>query len=96
MPGGWQDSTRRDRLPDDWPRIRLRVLVRDGYRCRLRLGDICLRTATEVDHIRRGDDHRDVNLQAVCAPCHARKTSSEGNAARLRLHRPPERHPGLL
>lgn len=96
MPGGWIDSSRRDRLPADWPQIRLRILVRDGYRCRLSFDDICIRTATEADHIKAGDDHREQNLQAACTPCHRRKSSSEGNAARLRLNRPAEKHPGLL
>ncbi|MFD0918883.1 HNH endonuclease [Saccharopolyspora rosea] len=56
--------------------------------------------ATEVDHIQPGDHHEAENLQAVCGPCHARKSAREGvqgraRRAALRL-RPAERHPGLI
>jgi 5-methylcytosine-specific restriction protein A len=47
----------------------------------------------------RGNNHHMGNLQAACQPCHAAKSSAEGNAARWqpsqRLVRPAERHPGL-
>ena len=94
MPG-WQGSTRRRRLPDDWPEIRARILDRDRHRCRLRYHG-CTRHATEVDHIIRGDDHRDTNLQAACTWCHRIKSGREGAAARPRANRPPEPHPGLI
>ncbi|MFD1714169.1 hypothetical protein ACFSBZ_06780 [Amnibacterium flavum] len=44
-----------------------------------------------------GDDHRLANLQALCAFCHARKSSAEGHAARsarATRNRPAEEHPG--
>lgn len=94
----WEGSDRRDRLPPNWAtEIVPRILKRDQNRCRIRLPG-CITLATEVDHIRRGDDHRDANLQSACPWCHARKSSAEGNAARVRYsrRRPPERHPGLL
>lgn len=92
----WAGSTRRARLPKDWyTRIRPAVLRRDGYQCRLRYRDVCVGFATHVDHIRPGDDHRPSNLQAACEPCHQLKSAREGAAARPRLRRPPDPHPGL-
>ncbi|SCL33055.1 HNH endonuclease [Micromonospora nigra] len=97
----WEGSDRRARLPHDWALRRVRVLRRDGYRCRQRFstGALCGEPASQVDHIQRGDDHDLSNLQALCAHCHARKTA--GEAAQARQPRPkrarkPERHPGSL
>lgn len=94
----WSGSTRRQRLPRDWPTIRRRILERDGWRCQLNYPG-CTTAATDVDHITRGDDHRDTNLQAACPTCHAKKSSAEGHQAQgngpLR-RRQPEPHPGLV
>jgi len=53
-----------------WRRLRLRVLERDRYRCRLRLGS-CLGVASQVHHTHgravTGDDPR--YLVAACRPC---------------------------
>ena len=97
---GWVGSTRRRRLPPDWPAIRSRVLKRDGHACRWVLdgGRLCGAPASDVDHVRRGDDHRDENLRSLCTYHHRRKTGQEGNAARVKrptIRRPAERHPGL-
>lgn len=101
----WSSSTRRDRLPEDWHKIRGKVLKRDGFRCRARLasGRRCGAYANQVDHIRPGDDHRPENLQALCEQCHAIKSSSEGGQARAaksraikNRYRRVEEHPGLL
>ncbi|MGW1740019.1 HNH endonuclease [Nocardia sp. NPDC001965] len=96
---GWTSSNRRSRLPADWASRRSQVLRRDDYVCQLRWNR-CLGTATEADHIRRGDNHSIENLQAACQRCHARKSSAEGNARqaeiRSRRKRPTERHPGSL
>ncbi|ASZ75439.1 HNH endonuclease [Mycobacterium phage Kimona] len=94
----WNTSDRRARLPADWEEnYRIPVLQRDGYRCQIRLRG-CLGKATDVDHIRRGDDHSHRNLQAACSRCHGKKSSAEGNARkrelRARRFRPAERHPG--
>ncbi|MGW3486545.1 HNH endonuclease [Streptomyces sp. NPDC001054] len=102
MSGGWSGSNRRAELPPNWyTDIRPRVLARDEYRCRNRTGGrVCGRWANQVDHIGDKNDHRPEMLQALCAQCHGRKSSAQGNAARwapaARRDRPAERHPGLL
>ncbi len=51
--------------------MRARVLVRDGYQCRLQLPGVCTGRATHVHHIVgrgvSGDDER--YLEAACGPC---------------------------
>lgn len=90
----WDESTRRDRLPADWPHRRRAVLTRDRHTCH-----VCGQAgATEVDHIQAGDDHSLINLAAIHAnPCHARKSSREGRGAyaaqRHARTRPAEPHP---
>ena len=93
MPDAWATSTRKYRLPRDWHKIRARILKLDGYRCCwVEAGQRCTARATDVDHVVRGDDHRDENLQSLCVPHHRRKTAAEIPRAK----RPPEKHPGLL
>lgn len=95
---GWESSRRRFRLPENWQDIRLPVLQEADWICELRLDGVCIGTATEVDHINRGDDHSRENLRAVCYRCHAKKSSMEGHARKRELkalkNRPAERHPG--
>lgn len=92
----WRNSTRRSRLPANWPELREAVLARNPRRvCHL-----CGRPGGDtVDHIIPGDDHRLVNLDWVHDDkpphCHRAKSAREGAAARPRLFRPPEPHPGL-
>jgi 5-methylcytosine-specific restriction endonuclease McrA len=97
MTSKWDSSRRRLELPANWSRLRRQVLREAEGRCEIRLAG-CVGEASEVDHIRRGDDHSRSNLRAVCRRCHALKSSAEGNArlAELRrLRRRPEgRHPG--
>jgi len=94
----WEGSTRKERLPDNWPQLRAIVLQRCGGRCEIlmRSGKRCHDKATDVDHIIHGDDHSLDNLQGICRWHHNRKSSAEGNAARTYTTsaRPPERHPG--
>jgi 5-methylcytosine-specific restriction enzyme A len=92
MGKGWQGSNRNRRLPNDWAKTRARILQRDPicYVCHTRPSE-------QVDHIVRGDNHADQNLAGICAWCHSRKSSAEGNAARTRLApraRQTETHPG--
>ncbi len=98
---GWETSDRKSRLPADWPSRRRRVLIRDGYACQVRsdTGIKCGAPSNEVDHIVRGDDHRESNLQAICRSHHAAKTTAEAAEARrekfIPRRRPAEKHPGL-
>lgn len=105
MSGGWANSDRRQRLPPDWDRIQRRILRNAKHACQVKLGPgrVCGRHATQVDHIRPGDDHSDSNLRAICAECHGKKSSAEGNEAMRKRRseisqrfRRTERHPGLL
>lgn len=100
MSGAWAGSNRRHELPPDWyTTIRPFVLQRDEHRCRNRIdGRVCGRRANQVDHIGDRHDHRPEMLQALCADCHASKSSRQGNDARwaVRMRRPAERHPGLI
>lgn len=97
----WAGSTRRARLPKDWPRTRRRILRRDDHSCQTRFSDgrICAMPANQVDHVEPGDDHSDANLQALCEWCHTRKSSSEGGRAaaltRVSAHKPKPTHPAL-
>lgn len=94
----WAGSNRRDELPPDWPQRRARILNREGHRCTATMSDgsRCTWPASDVDHIKPGNDHSDTNLRAICSWHHQRKSSAEGNAARLRptQARPGELHPG--
>ncbi len=63
---------------------RLRVLQRDGYRCRIGYPGCCRGVATICDHIVAlglGGPDTDANCQAACGPCSARKAGKEGNQA---------------
>ena len=93
----WADSTRRSQLPEDWGVIRLQVLVADNFTCQIKLQG-CHTIATDVDHIKRGNDHTRANLRSACSFCHDKKSSAEGVSRRADLKslrkRPAERHPG--
>jgi 5-methylcytosine-specific restriction protein A len=74
----------------DWQQRARRVLVRDGYLCRLRYADICLGKASQVDHIvqpEAGGTNDLANLRAVCRRCHARRTGRQGALAKQRKQR---------
>lgn len=81
----WNTSTRRQRLPRNWPAIRLTCLQRDRFLCqwiRADTGTRCNATANQADHITPGDDHRLTNLQSLCEYHHNKKSSQEGGTAR--------------
>ena len=99
----WEGSDRRDRLPSDWPVIRSKVLKRDGHRCVWILQKSktrCPREATEVDHIRAGDNHKMSNLRSLCEDHHKLKTSLDNRRAKGKIkasrYRRPEEHPGRV
>ena len=62
----------------DWQRVRLVVLDRDGYRCRLELPG-CTTLATHVDHVMtlaEGGARLDLdNLRASCEHCNLRRNA---------------------
>lgn len=97
----WMGSTRRSRLPQDWPAIVRRIKRRDGYRCTnvFEVAGRCVSRGTDVDHIIPGDDHSDDNLRLLCRWCHAQKSAREGGTAagltRVRTQRPVPVHPAL-
>ena len=99
----WESSDRRSRLPADWARRVSDVMKRDGGRCRAilpRSKKRCPRKATDVDHIRPGDDHSLSNLQALCEEHHKRKTAAENRRAKAKIrssrYRAAEEHPGRV
>jgi 5-methylcytosine-specific restriction protein A len=96
----WEGSTRKARLPPNWPTIRAAALNRDGYRCtHTERGERCPERATDVHHLGDGNDHRLDNLASLCAPHHAHESAREGAAARARKYdrrRPKPPHPGLI
>lgn len=104
MPG-WQNSTRKARLPRNWNQVRNAILQRDGHRCqhiREDTGKPCNAYATDVDHIlsnKEGGSDKWSNLQALCPYHHSRKTATEGQRGRNRRKAAtitaPD-HPGLL
>ncbi len=62
-----------------WRRLRARFLIANPF-C------FCGAKANEVDHIkprREGGSDSPDNLQALCKPCHSRKTAKEGPWGRL-------------
>lgn len=61
-----------------WQVLRQAVLERDGYRCR----SCGARGRLEVDHVKPVRTHPELsfnpaNCQALCGPCHTRKTRIE-------------------
>lgn len=87
----WAGSTRRQRLPKDWPARVRAVRERDRDTCYVCGGEECGNERIEVDHVVRGDNHSLTNLACIGAdPCHKRKTAAE----RPRARRADEPHPG--
>ena len=100
MPGegrvAWAGSTRRERLPANWPELRRLARERNPRR----ICHLCGEPGGDfLDHKIPGDDHRLENLDWAHdrAPphCHRSKSGREGRAARKSVHRPVEPHPGL-
>ena len=68
-----------------WRRVRLEVLERDGWRCRIR-GEGCTGEANEVDHIvslaHGGDPYDPSGLRAACSFCNRSRGGRLGNQRR--------------
>lgn len=68
-----------------WVKLRDRILARDLYLCQPCLDAGRTTQADAVDHItpkaQDGTDDHD-NLQAICDPCHKRKTRDEMRATK--------------
>lgn len=96
----WENSNRRERLPENWPTLVAETKRRAKGRCQqiLPSGKRCPRRGTDTDHKIPGDDHRQSNLQLLCEHHHAIKSSKEGRAARMKRYsakpKPVEPHPG--
>lgn len=58
------------------------VLRRDEYRCKIDYPGACIGMATQVDRIDNAGGYTFDNCQSACEPCHIKKTSREGHAAR--------------
>lgn len=95
MPG-WEGSTRKARLPKNWPELRKLADQRNPrhvcHLCGAPGGDA-------LDHKVRGDDHSLSNLDwahdAAPPHCHRTKSAREGGQSFTPLRRPPEPHPAL-
>ena len=98
-PGQWAGSTRRSRLPANWPALVAETRRLAQGQCQWVEDDArCATPGTDCDHIIAGDDHRQSNLQWLCGPHHRQKTALEGVEARSQFptKRGPEAHPGLI
>lgn len=86
----WDGSNRREELPANWASLRRKSLGRDAYLCQFEKsnGKLCYDRATDIDHIIPGSlggtDDLD-NLQSLCGFHHGKKTSKEGQAAKIAL-----------
>lgn len=100
----WETSTRRARLPKDWPKRVAATKARAKGRCEgvTLAGESpwhaadCDGFGRECDHHERGDDHALSNLRWLSTPCHKAKTEAENVADRARLRRRSEAHPGQI
>lgn len=74
----WQRHSAKVTRSKRWQALRQECLRRDGFACR----SCGARGRLEVDHIQPVRSHPELafdlaNLQALCAPCHTRKTRLE-------------------
>ncbi|WP_148046098.1 HNH endonuclease [Nocardioides marmoriginsengisoli] len=92
----WANSTRHDRLPDNWDELRAECERLAKGRCQAKVHvPECNGIGTDCDHIEQGDDHSQENLQWLSRPCHDRKTRLD-NGAGKKLTLPREKHPGAI
>lgn len=73
----------------EWRKLRKRIMARDTHLCQECKRNGIMTQAKEVDHIvnkASGGTDEDDNLEAICTPCHKKKTILErrnGNSKRL-------------
>lgn len=69
MSKAWNNAAKRG-----WKNIRLRILRRDNYQCRLAIPGICEGYATQVHHTLgiAVTGHDEAYLVAACRPCNLR------------------------
>lgn len=102
MSGQWRDSDRKSRLPADWPArvAETKRLAKNRCQQKLPSGKRCPRRGVDCDHISRGDDHRQSNLQMLCVAHHTAKTTQEAAVGRRRRKkirpRTEGQHPGTI
>lgn len=90
----WATSTRKARLPRDWPARVAKVKARAKGRCQATAHVAeCDGQGAQCDHVHQGDDHSLTNLQWLSDPCHAAKTRLD-NGYSAAVKAPVEDHPG--
>jgi hypothetical protein len=91
---GWKNRPRNPAYDSvEYRKARAACLAR-ATRCALGYPDICTIKPTQADHrlgIAADPHHR--HLQAVCKPCHARKTLAESHAAANGKRTPTDPNP---
>lgn len=86
----WSRTSRHERgYGTAWDRLRQRILTRDKHLCQQCKREGRLTAASQVDHIKpkaQGGTDDAENLQAICGPCHAEKTTREnGGRPKVRI-----------
>ena len=100
----WTNGGAGSKIPDKPKRI---VRKRQNNRCAVYDPSVCTGSIDQFDHvvnlksigIARNDPHANdpALLQGLCEPCHLKKSSREGHAAkRAKRFRKPLQHPGLV
>lgn len=97
----WETSDRKERLPDNWPKIRAMVKARAKGKCEATVhARGCGGWGSDADHITAGDNHSLANLQWLSGACHRAKTNHEtsqrNRERKAARYRPKEQHPGSI
>lgn len=78
----WSRTSRHERgYGTAWDKLRKRILARDKHLCQPCLRKARVTAANQVDHITpkaKGGTDDEHNLEAICGPCHADKTTKDG------------------
>jgi hypothetical protein len=71
-----------------WRKLRAFVLLRDGYRCRVRIKGVCIERATQAHHldgVANGVVPSPDRVVAACAPCNLRVADPNKASAHQRV-----------